>query len=140
LSCSFPPSLSSCVLRLLALHSFPTRRSSDLPPLVEQLSDSCYCYTQYDGCLERRTVDSCGNSMCLKTPQSGFLEEAEAVPAESNGSQRKTTQRLLHSLYQLRIIKATIFLNCSHSPKTYERNLLFKLFTLIPSQIRPTNL
>ena len=22
--------------------------------------------------------------MCLKTPQSGFLEEAEAVPAESN--------------------------------------------------------
>src|SRR5699024_7782835 len=84
LSCSFPPSLSSCVLRLLALHSFPTRRSSDLPPLVEQLSDSCYCYTQYDGCLERRTVDSCGNSMCLKTPQSGFLEEAEAVPAESN--------------------------------------------------------
>src|SRR5690625_4627449 len=23
----------------------------------------------YDGCLERRTVDSCGNSTCLKTPQ-----------------------------------------------------------------------
>src|SRR5690625_4031733 len=41
-------------------------------------------------CLERRTVDSCGNSTCLKTPQSGFLEEAEAVPAESNGPQRKT--------------------------------------------------
>src|SRR5699024_2831222 len=35
-------------------------------------------------------VDSCGNSTCLKTPQSGFLEEAEAVPAESNGPQRKT--------------------------------------------------
>src|SRR5699024_7781435 len=52
----------------------------------------------YDGCLERRTVDSCGNSTCLKTPQSGFLEEAEAVPAESNGPQRKThalTSRLI---------------------------------------------
>src|SRR5699024_4834041 len=44
----------------------------------------------YDSCLERRTVDSCGNSKCLKTPQSGLLEEAEAVPAESNGLQRKT--------------------------------------------------
>src|SRR5699024_8661533 len=41
----------------------------------------------YDVCLELRTVDSCGNSTCLKTPQSGFLEEAEAVPAESNGPQ-----------------------------------------------------
>src|SRR5699024_9725182 len=51
-----------------------------------------------DGCLERRTVDSCGNSTCLKTPQSGFLEEAEAVPAESNGPQRKTTLRIYHSL------------------------------------------
>src|SRR5699024_8641462 len=40
----------------------------------------------FDGCLERRTVDSCGNSTCLKTPQSGFLEEAEAVPAESNAA------------------------------------------------------
>src|SRR5699024_936642 len=48
-------------------------------------------FRYYDGCLERRTVDSCGNSTCLKTPQSGFLEEAEAVPAESNGPQRKST-------------------------------------------------
>ena len=55
----------------------------------------------YDGCLERRTVDSCGNSTCLKTPQSGFLEEAEAVPAESNGPQRKTPQRIRCSLYIL---------------------------------------
>src|SRR5699024_1143656 len=29
-------------------------------------------------------------STCLKTPQSEFLEEAEAVPAESNGPQWKT--------------------------------------------------
>src|SRR5699024_2999897 len=60
-----------------------------------------------DDCLERRTVDSCGNSTCLKTPQSGFLEEAEAVPAESNGPQRKTNQRICRSLYQLRGLKAT---------------------------------
>jgi len=41
-------------------------------------------------------------STCLKTPQSGFLEEAEAVPAESNDPQRKTTQRVRRSLYLLR--------------------------------------
>ena len=64
----------------------------------------------FDGCLERRTVDSCGNSTCLKTPQSGFLEEAEAVPAESNGPQRKTTQRIRPILYQLRrLIATTLF-------------------------------
>ena len=50
----------------------------------------------YDGCLERRTVDSCGNSTCLKTPQSGFLEEAEAVPAESNGAAAENN--LAHTL------------------------------------------
>src|SRR5699024_10509788 len=55
-------------------------------------------------------VDSCGNSRCLKTPQSGFLEEAEAVPAESNGPQRKTTQRIRPILYQLRrLIATTLF-------------------------------
>src|SRR5690625_7783616 len=58
-------------------------------------------------------------STCLKTPQSGFLEEAEAVPAESNGSQRKTTQRLLHSLFQLRGLKAI---------KLTTRSILFKQF------------
>src|SRR5699024_3713329 len=62
----------------------------------------CIAYfNYYDGCLERRTVDACGNSTCLKTPQSGFLEEAEAVPAESNGPQRKTPQRIRCSLYIL---------------------------------------
>src|SRR5699024_1777461 len=40
-------------------------------------------YPRCDGCLERRTLDSCGNSTCLKTPQSGFLEEAEAVTVRS---------------------------------------------------------
>src|SRR5699024_7566271 len=60
----------------------------------------------YDVCLERRTVDSCGKSTCLKTPQSEVLEEAEAVPAESNGPQRKTPQRIRRSLYQLRGLKA----------------------------------
>src|SRR5690625_4792916 len=35
--------------------------------------------------------DSSGNSTCLKTPQSGFLEEAEAVPAESVHLQWKST-------------------------------------------------
>src|SRR5699024_5944796 len=37
-------------------------------------------------------------STCLKTPQSGLLEEAEAVPAESNGPQRKTNPRIRRSL------------------------------------------
>src|SRR5699024_11479994 len=60
-----------------------------------------------DGCLKRRTVDSCGNSTCLKTPQSALLEEAEAVPAESNGPQRKTNPRICRSLYQLRGLKVT---------------------------------
>src|SRR5690625_4985257 len=35
--------------------------------------------------------DSSGNSTCLKTPQSGLLEEAEAVPAESVRLQWKST-------------------------------------------------
>src|SRR5699024_10304089 len=35
--------------------------------------------------------DSSGNSTSLKTPQSGFLEEAEAVPAESVRLQWKST-------------------------------------------------
>src|SRR5699024_4825449 len=35
--------------------------------------------------------DSCRNSTCLKTPESGFLEEAEAVPAESVRLQWKST-------------------------------------------------
>src|SRR5699024_12659070 len=56
-------------------------------------------YPRCDGCLERRTPDSCGNSTCLQTPQSGFLEEAQAVPAESNGPQRKTNPHIRHSLW-----------------------------------------
>src|SRR5699024_11571377 len=72
------------------------------------LSCSCHYYYRYDACLERRTVDSCGNSTCLKTPQSGFLEEAEAVPAESNGPQRKTDARLRRTLHQPRTLKLTI--------------------------------
>src|SRR5699024_3064276 len=35
--------------------------------------------------------DSCGNSACLKPPQSGLLEEAEAVPAASVRLQWKST-------------------------------------------------
>src|SRR5699024_9553167 len=61
----------------------------------------------FDGCVLRRTSDSCEKSTCLKTPQSVFLEEAEAVPAESNGPQRKTTQRIRPILYQLRRLIAT---------------------------------
>src|SRR5699024_1792334 len=80
-------------------------------------------------CLKRRTVDSCGNSTCLKTPQSGFLEEAEAVPVESNGTLRKTNQRIRRSLYQLRGLIATTFFDGaskrSPSPKTYEKRLKF---------------
>ncbi|PAV31559.1 hypothetical protein CIL05_02570 [Virgibacillus profundi] len=38
-------------------------------------------------------------STCLKTPQSGFLEEAEAVPAESNGPQRKIIKRIRRLLH-----------------------------------------
>src|SRR5699024_6222714 len=45
--------------------------------------------------ITRPTENICGKSTYLKTPQSGFLEEAEAVPAESNGPQRKT-----HALVQ----------------------------------------
>src|SRR5699024_3456889 len=48
-------------------------------------------------------------STCLKTPKSGFLEEAEAVPAESNGPQRKTTRRIRRSLYQLQGLKRVKF-------------------------------
>src|SRR5690625_2153345 len=44
--------------------------------------------------ITRPTENICGNSTCLKTPQSGFLEEAEAVPAESNGPQWKTNQHI----------------------------------------------
>src|SRR5699024_12284964 len=55
---------------------------------------------------ERGTVASCGSSTCLKTPQSAVREEAEAVPAESNGPQRKTPQRIRRSLYQRRGLKA----------------------------------
>src|SRR5690625_5927723 len=75
----------------------------------------------YDSCLKRRTVDSCGNSTCLKTPQSAFLEEAEAVPAESNGPQRKTNPRICRSLYQLRGLKdrKSTRLNSSHVAISY---------------------
>src|SRR5699024_7316597 len=53
----------------------------------------CVAYLHdYDACLQRSPVGSFGTSTCMKTPQSGFLEEAEAVPAESNGPQRKTIQ------------------------------------------------
>jgi len=40
--------------------------------------------------------DSCGNSTCLKTPESGFLEEAEAVPAESVRLQWKSTVQRIY--------------------------------------------
>jgi len=67
----------------------------------------------------RPTENICGNSTCLKTPQSGFLEEAEAVPAESIHPGRSRTARnartyrkepsLGRSLYQLRQLKATTY-------------------------------
>src|SRR5699024_1416001 len=63
-------------------------------------------FTYYDVCLKRRNVDSSGNSTCLKPPQSGFLEEVEAVPAESNGPQRKTTSSYYCSCYQKRELKS----------------------------------
>jgi len=36
----------------------------------------------YDGCLERRTVDSCGNSTSLKTPQ--YIKEGRLKPFFAN--------------------------------------------------------
>ena len=41
---------------------------------------------------------SCGNSTCPKTPQSGFLEEAKAVPAESIRPDRSRTAAIAHVL------------------------------------------
>src|SRR5690625_7877738 len=41
---------------------------------------------------------SCGNSTCPKTPQSGFLEEAKAVPAESIRPDRSRTAAKAHVL------------------------------------------
>src|SRR5690625_1857744 len=81
----------------------------------------------YDGCLKRRTVDSCGNSTCLKTPQSGFLEEAEAVPAESNGPQWKTIQRIRRSLYQIRGLKATQLTKRAFVNMITEANHIYRL-------------
>src|SRR5690625_3566672 len=82
--------VSSSSLSRRSLRVFPSLDlcfSTSIHLLLGQIMSIYFC----DGCLKRRTVDSCGNSTCLKTPQSGFLEEAEAVPAESNGPKRKTT-------------------------------------------------
>src|SRR5699024_12326094 len=38
----------------------------------------------YDGCLERRTVDSCGNSTSLKTPQ--YIKEGRLKPCFANNA------------------------------------------------------
>src|SRR5699024_238070 len=43
--------------------------------------------------ITRPTENICGNSTCPKTPQSGFLEETEAVPAESINPERSRTAR-----------------------------------------------
>src|SRR5699024_8387817 len=42
--------------------------------------------------------DSCGNSTCPKPPQSDFLEEAKAVPAESIRPERSRTAAITHVL------------------------------------------
>src|SRR5690625_117621 len=46
--------------------------------------------------ITRPTEDICGNSTCPKTPQSGFLEEAKAVPAESIRPDRSRTAATAH--------------------------------------------
>src|SRR5699024_628687 len=46
----------------------------------------------------REGGDSCGNSTCPKTPQSGLLEEAKAVPAESIRPDRSRTAAITHVL------------------------------------------
>src|SRR5699024_9279550 len=48
--------------------------------------------------ITRPTENICGNSTCPKTPQSGFLEEAKAVPAESIRPDRSRTVAIAHVL------------------------------------------
>jgi len=48
--------------------------------------------------LERKVTDSCGNSTSPKTPQSGFLEVAEAVPAESASPFVEDNGRIKYSI------------------------------------------
>jgi len=94
-------------LRGLIVFAFPLESSCISVANIVFRNSTVARVHYYNGCLERWTVDSCGNSTCLKTPQRGFLEEAEAVPAESNGPQRKTKSHIRHSLYQLRALKTT---------------------------------
>src|SRR5690625_1228960 len=77
-------------------------------------------------CLERRTVDSCGNSTCLKTPQSGFLEEAEAVPAESNGPQRKTNPHIRRGCIDFVSKTSPLFDGASNSSPNLLENILVR--------------
>src|SRR5699024_1611968 len=54
--------------------------------------------------ITRPTENICGNSTCPKTPQSGLLEEAKAVPAESIRPDRSRTvaiPRVLANQYAL---------------------------------------
>src|SRR5699024_12192846 len=48
--------------------------------------------------ITQPTENICGNSTCPKTPQSGFLEEAKAVPAESIRPDRSRTAAITHVL------------------------------------------
>src|SRR5690625_7434743 len=61
-------------------------------------------------------------STCLKTPQSGFLEEAEAVPAESNGPQRKTPKRTRRNLSDL-VKTITLFNGGAQAQAQSQRNI-----------------
>src|SRR5699024_2954717 len=63
--------------------------------------------------------DSCGNSTCLKTPQSGFLEEAEAVPAESIRPDRSRTVAIAHVLVNKMHLLRSLSILC-HKQQFYK--------------------
>src|SRR5690625_201566 len=70
---------------------------------------------------------SCGNSTCPKTPQSGFLEEAEAVPAESIHPKRSRTER--NASYRLEPRSDfAVYINCEDEK---QRNLRMELIKVI---------
>src|SRR5690625_4472334 len=77
---------------------------------------------------------SCGNSTCPKTPQSGFLEEAKAVHAESNGPQRKT--HALTSQFKDFMSKQQFFCGASdRRPGHTAMNGRFRFSTCLASRV-----
>src|SRR5699024_10544370 len=73
--------------------------------------------------ITRPTENICANSTCPKTPQSGFLEETEAVPAESIHPERSRTAgnasyRIEHRSYVALYINYEIKIN-----KAYKKSI-----------------